>query len=141
MILRHVGIVVSDLEDAEHFYCDLLGFAVVSRQEEIGKHMDAMLGIDGVDVTTVKLDTGAGMIELLQFHAPGFAGYKGPQRELSDCGISHLALTVKDLDREFERLTEAGVKFVGDPVLSGTCRVAFAMDPDGNHIELVQECQ
>ena len=53
--IRHVGIVVSNLEKALSFWRDKLGFSVVSQMEETGAHIDAMMGLSGVRVTTVKL--------------------------------------------------------------------------------------
>ena len=135
--LRHVGIVVSDLNKAIGFYCSLLGFQHVQKAYEFGHSLDAMLGIAGEKVTTVKLIApNGGMIELLKFDAPGSSPVG---RAIFDLGISHIAITVQNLDKEYQRLKLCGVDFLSSPVHSGNAVVCFALDPDGNKVEIVQD--
>lgn len=137
--VRHTGIVVGDLDAALHFYGELLGFKVEKRMEESGAYIDNMLGLKGVQVTTVKMAAPDGnLIELLYYHShPRKARGK---REMCELGVSHIALTVDDLGREYRRLSDAGVRFHAPPQLSpdGYARVTFCRDPDGNPVELVQ---
>ena len=68
--IRHVGLVVADLELALHFWIDLLGFTIFRQMEEFGPHIDAMMGLKNVRVTTYKLlAPQGGMIEILYFHS------------------------------------------------------------------------
>ncbi len=68
--IRHTGLVVADLDKALHFWCDLLGFKVAKQMEESGPHLDAMMGLKDVRVTTAKLAAPDGnLIELLHFHS------------------------------------------------------------------------
>ena len=68
--IRHTGIVVNDLQKALVFWRDVLEFAVVRQMEEKGPHIDAMMGLEDVELTTVKLSTTDGsMVELLHFHS------------------------------------------------------------------------
>ncbi len=53
--IRHTGLVVADLGAALHFWRDVLGFRVVRQMEEAGGHIDAMMGLKDVRVTTVKM--------------------------------------------------------------------------------------
>lgn len=141
MQVRHTGIVVRDLDAALRFYVGILGFEVTAEAEESGERMDAMLRLAGVKVTTVKLQApGGGMIELLKFASPEW-GRPSIGRELCDMGISHIALTVGDLEAEVSRLVYLGVEFLSPRQVSpgGTASVAFCRDPEGNYIELVQE--
>ena len=55
MQIRHTGLVVADLEVALHFWRDLLGFTVARQMEESGPHIDAMMGLKDVRLTTSKL--------------------------------------------------------------------------------------
>ena len=65
MQIRHTGLVVADLEVALHFWRDLLGFTVARQMEESGPHIDAMMGLKDVRLTTSKLTAPeGGMIEL-----------------------------------------------------------------------------
>ena len=137
--LRHTGIVVGDLEAALHFYGELLGFKVTKRMDESGAYIDNMLGLQGVRVTTVKMVAPDGnLIEILYYQShPRKAR---DQREICEIGVSHVALTVDDLELEYRRLSDAGVQFYAPPQLSPDdyAKVTFCRDPDGNPVELVQ---
>ena len=141
MQLRHTGIVVRDLDAALRFYIGLLGFTIVSNMQEGGRHMDALLRLSDAEVLTTKLSApDGGMIELLKFSSPEW-GRLSYGRELCDFGFSHIALTVKDLDAEYHRLTALGVEFLSPPQVGpdGYAKVVFCRDPEGNFVELVQE--
>jgi catechol 2,3-dioxygenase-like lactoylglutathione lyase family enzyme len=137
--VRHAGLVVADLDAALSFWCDLLGFRVERRMEESGPHIDAMLALQEVRVTTVKLAAPDGnLIELLCFHShpdrPAWAG--SPH----STGLTHVALTVADLDAVYEKLREAGVAFNAPPQRSpdGFAKVTFCRGPEGVLVELVE---
>jgi catechol 2,3-dioxygenase-like lactoylglutathione lyase family enzyme len=138
--IRHAGIVVTDLERALYFYCDLLGLKILKSMEEKGAYLDNMLGCEDVLVTTVKLASGKGnaVLELLHFKSPPTPGAQTPG--LFDLGPTHVAFTVEDLDVTFKRLARAGVPFNAPPQLSpdGLAKVTFCQDPDGTFIELVE---
>lgn len=136
---RHTGIVVNDLEAAERFWCELLGFSVNRRIEESGAYIDSMLGISDAKVTTLKLAAPDGnLIELLKFHSHPDPGAWGGT--ITSTGLTHLAFTVDDLDAEHERLTAAGILFAAPPQNSpdGGARVAFCEGPEGLVLELVE---
>jgi catechol 2,3-dioxygenase-like lactoylglutathione lyase family enzyme len=136
--VRHSGIVVKDIEASLHFYRDLLGLKVSKRMNEQGEYIDRVLGLKDVKITTVKLaaDDG-GMIELLYF-----GPHQGKSQNLGiyQEGLTHIALTVDDLDSEYKRLSDAGIVFISPPQLSpdGSAKVAFCRDPQGVFVELVE---
>ncbi|MBF0444320.1 MAG: VOC family protein [Magnetococcales bacterium] len=137
--IRHTGIVVNDLDSAKRFWCNLLGFKVNCQIEESGSHIDAMLGLDGVEVTTVKLAAADGnLIELLHFKShPDKNFWHGAA---NSTGLTHVALTVRDLDKIFQRLTEAGFVFNAPPQYSpdGCVKVTYCRGPEGLLLELVE---
>ena len=136
--IRHPGIVTDDLEPLLHFYHDLLGLRVVARADESGSFIDAILGLQGVVVTTVKLKTLDGnILELLQYKSHPRSAIT---RDINDIGISHLAFTVDDVDNDYERLKGEGIRFYSCPQTNpeGTAKVVFCEDPGGNILELVQ---
>jgi len=136
---RHVGIVVRDMERELLFWRDQLGLKVVKEAYESGVHLDSMLDLLNVRVKTVKLEIpGGGMIELLEFlsHAS-----MASARKIYHRGPSHVSFTVDDLDAEYLRLVAEGVDFLSDVVVSGSCKVCFALDPEGNFVELVEVLQ
>lgn len=138
--IRHTGLVVNDLELALTFWRDLLGFNVVKRMDESGPHIDAMMGLKNVEVTTVKLSAPkGGVIELLRFKShPDLVAWQGTPYAT---GFTHLALSVKNLDQCFNKLSEAGCIFPASPQYStdGSVKVIYCRGPEGVLLELVEE--
>jgi catechol 2,3-dioxygenase-like lactoylglutathione lyase family enzyme len=137
--IRHTGLVVADLEVALRFWRDLLGFTVARQMDESGPHIDAMMGLQDVRVTTVKLAAPDGnLIELLHFHShpdqPAWAGTP------HSTGFTHIALTVDDLDAVCQKLAEAGVTFNAPPQRSpdGYAKMTYCRGPEGVLLELVE---
>lgn len=137
--IRHAGLVVADLEGALRFWCDLLGFRVVKKMDESGPHIDAMLGLKDVRVTTAKLAAPDGnLVELLHFHShPDRLSWNGA---VYSTGFTHVALTVDDLDSACQRLANAGVTFFAAPQLSpdGYAKATYGRGPEGVLLELVE---
>jgi lactoylglutathione lyase len=137
--IRHTGLVVANLQTALHFWCDVLGFRVVRQMDEFGPHMDAMMGLKNVLVTTVKLAApDERMIELLHFKShPDLPTWAGAPYST---GFTHVAMTVVDLDASCERLMCEGVVFNAPPQLSpdGAVKVTYGKGPEGVLLELVE---
>lgn len=140
--IRHTGLVVADLDRALHFWCDVLGFRVERQMDESGPHIDAMMGLQGVRVTTAKLAAPDGnLIELLHFHShPDKPNWKG---EPYSTGFTHIALTVEDLDELLQRMKAAGARVSAEPQFSpdGKVKVIYATGPEGVLLELVEVIQ
>jgi catechol 2,3-dioxygenase-like lactoylglutathione lyase family enzyme len=139
MILRHVGITVTSIEESLKFYGDLLGFEVVRIMDESGEHIDNFSALSGVNVRTVKMkDKLNGMVELLQYHSHP----KGPEdRDITHIGCSHFALTVDNLDFTLDKMRKNGYIINSESQYSpdGKVKLTFCKDPDGTLIELVEE--
>ena len=137
--IRHTGLVVSDLKGSLHFWCDVLGFTVAKKMEESGPHLDAMMGLEDVRVTTVKLAApDNNLIELLHFQShPDKANWDGKP---FSTGLTHIALTVDDLDEMVNRLTQVGVTFPAKSQYSpdGYAKLIYAKGPEGILLELVE---
>jgi len=137
--IRHTGLVVTDLERALHFWCDVLGFKVVKQMDESGSHIDAMMGLRDVSVTTAKLAAPDGnLIELLRFNShPDQPQWNGTPYST---GFTHVALTVDNLDQLVSKLIQEGVSFPAPPQYSpdGYAKVIYAKGPEGILLELVE---
>lgn len=136
--IRHTGIVVSDLDKSLYFYRDLLGFKLFKENLESGNYIDSVLSLKNISVKTVKMKAPDGnMIELLYFKSHP---KKPGNMDITGIGCSHMAFTVDDIKKEYERLLEEGVEFNSAPRISpdGYAKVAFCRDPDGVWIELVE---
>ena len=136
--VRHVGIVVKNMENSLKFYRDILGLEIIRDMDEHGGYIDNMLSLDDVHVRTVKLSAGMGntLIELLDFKSHN----DNEIRNFYTIGASHVALTVDNLDDLYKHLSENNVKFNAPPQKSsdGLVKVTFCNDPDGTPIELVE---
>jgi len=122
--VEHVAIMTTDIERAQKFYTEVLGFQQVSRYEspEVG--------------TMINLELNGTRIELFGGGTPREA----PSEEDKVVGLVHLALGTDDVDEECARLKGLGVPFEVEPTTSRFSgnRLAFFRDPDGNRLELVK---
>lgn len=141
--IRHIGITVCDLEKMKSFYQNLLGFTIVKEALERGEYINNFYKMKGVEVITVKMKDSRNsgvLLELLQYksHPPGQA--EEQPRPVVLPGISHYALTVKNIDEIYKQLIEAGIVFNCVPQVSpdGKARISFCLDPENNLIELVE---
>jgi catechol 2,3-dioxygenase-like lactoylglutathione lyase family enzyme len=138
-LIRHTGLVVADLEGALRFWRDLLGFKVEKHIGESGPHIDAMMGLKDVRVTTVKMSAPeGGMIELLHFQShPDSPAWLG---QPYSTGFTHIAMTVSNLEVAHMKLTDAGVLFPAAPQYSpdGAVKVIYCRGPEGVLLELVE---
>jgi catechol 2,3-dioxygenase-like lactoylglutathione lyase family enzyme len=137
--LTHVGICVTDMERAPHFYGDLLGFQREHDLRVEGEPCDTLLRLRNVKLDAVYLTRDGVRIELLHFASP-----PAPAREVRTMhapGLTHLSFRVADLDATLASLRAAGERVLEETVLrfpefqSAAC---FIVDPDDQLIELVQ---
>jgi len=136
--VRHVGIVVNNMENSLNFYRDLLGLKIVRDMDENGNHLDNMLSLDNVEVRTVKLSVqdNITLIELLEFKSHN----DNQVRNFYTIGASHVAFTVENIEKLYQNLSVKDVEFNAPPQKSpdGLVKVTFCKDPDGTPIELVE---
>lgn len=138
--IRHFGIVIRDPEKSLYFYRDILGLKIYKDMLEKGNFIDSISGLKNVGVRTIKMSADDGnLIELLWYKSHPRKRRKN--NDICNIGASHLAFTVENLDYEYRRLKEKGVKFNCPPQISPDkkAKVTFCEDPDGVLIELVQE--
>ena len=136
--IRHIGIVVKDLDNSLWFYRDKLGFKIAKQVDESGRFIDDLLGMDNITVTTVKMTLNDdSMIELLDFKS-----YKKERldRTINDIGPTHLALTGDNIDEIYRDFSLDGITFISPPAIPPDvyAKVAFCRAPEGTYIELVE---
>ena len=136
--VRHMGIVVSDMEKSLKFYRDLLGLKVKSLVDEEGEFLDNMLARENVKNKVAKLyaENDNVLVELIDSRSHG----NKKNRDFFTVGTSHFAFTVDNLEKTFNYLVKNGVKFTAPPQQTpdGFAKVTFCEDPDGTPIELVE---
>ena len=141
-ILRvgHIGLCVSDMASALHFYSDLLGFRPLTRVEVRDEMSAALLRLPEVDQETVFVERDGVRLALFCFRKPGTLG-DGEPREMNRTGMAALMLRVDDLDATLAELRESGVRVLGDTLIEHPdygSKLVFVCDPDGTLIELIE---
>ncbi len=134
--IRHIGIVVSDIQASIDFYLSL-GFVKGCCRVEDTAFIDYISAGQNINLITTRLTAPNGdMIELLDY---------GDHTEvklntLFGVGIAHFAITVLDIDALYHRGIKNGIQFVSSPKtsLEGYAKVAFCRAPEGTFIELVE---
>ncbi|AAM86668.1 VOC family protein [Yersinia pestis] len=122
--IHHIAIICSDYQASKRFYCEVLGFNLISevyREERDSWKADLALH----DQYT---------IELFSFPSP----VPRPSRPEA-CGLRHLAFQVDDIDLALKELVVAGVVCEAvriDPYTQS--RFTFFNDPDGLPLELYE---
>jgi catechol 2,3-dioxygenase-like lactoylglutathione lyase family enzyme len=139
--IRHTGIVVVDLNASLDFYIRKLGFKIHLKLNESGSFINKILGLEDVNLITVKLIHKDGqMIELLDF-----TSHKKEKlsRNINNIGPTHIAFTVADVSSVYIDYQNEGIKFISAPEVSpdGNAKVAFCQAPEGTFIELVELLQ
>ncbi len=135
--IHHTAISTLDLERSLAFYRDLLGFEPVLdfSWPEGTANMDATHELEQTSGRVVLLKAGNAMLELFEYATPSPLP-ADPGRRLCDHGITHFCIDVDDIDAEYQRLKEGGMRFHCAPVDYGTVKCTYGRDPDGNVIEL-----
>ncbi|MEW6145318.1 MAG: VOC family protein [Thermodesulfobacteriota bacterium] len=148
LAIDHINIVVSDLERSVKFYTELLGFNESKRAHLEGEWIESIVGLNGVvaDVAFIVAPAGEPRIELLCYKTP--QGEAIPANSLANTvGIRHIAFRVDDIYAASEKLKNAGVKLIGEPVVvpetvvthdAGHKMLCYFHDPDGVLLEITE---
>jgi catechol 2,3-dioxygenase-like lactoylglutathione lyase family enzyme len=135
-----VGIVVNDLEKTREFWINALGFNLHIEAKEESPYIDELLAINDPSLTTVKLiDSKGFIIELLKFE--NYQVEDSWSGDLKTTGLTHIALTVNNLDELVEILRNLDYQTLSDIKTSPNKKVnvVFVRGPEGITLELVQE--
>jgi catechol 2,3-dioxygenase-like lactoylglutathione lyase family enzyme len=137
-----VGIVVNDLIKTKDFWMNTLGFKLHIEAIEESPYIDELLAIKDPALTTVKLiDSKGFIIELLKFeNYPVENSWCG---DLKTNGLTHIALTVDDIDELVNILKKQNYSPISDIKISPNkkVRVVFVKGPEAIMLELVQELE
>jgi len=121
--IQHSSYTVSNLDEALHFFCDLLGLQASTILEPRGERLDKLYKLQEVSQRLAVVRTpGDDVIHL-----------------------AHLAFEVDDIQKTYDKLTAEGVEFNHPPFWGGQkiedikgWGVCFLKGPDGIPIELMQ---
>lgn len=146
--IDHINIVVSDLERSVKFYTEVLGFEHVNTVHLEGDWIDSIVGLKGVDadVAFIVAPEGEPKIELLCYKSP--IGESLPSNSLGNTvGLRHIALRVDDIQASAQKLKDAGVKLLSEPMAVPSTLLPqnpvrktlfYFYDPDGVLLEIAE---
>jgi glyoxylase I family protein len=119
--IHHIALNVTDLDRAEQFYTDVLGFTVTHRFSKGLRH--------------IMLDTGNALLAL--FETPDLE-MKSALEKLSDKGYMHFAFATsrKEFIKIMDELKNKKVHIDSGPVVRGEGESIYFTDPDKNHLEI-----
>ena len=128
MKISLTSVSVGDQKAALAFYTEKLGFV---------KKTDIPMG-DVSWLTVVSPENPDGPELVLEPNA-GYPAMKALKESLFEDGIPFTAFEVDDIDAEFVRLRDLGVRFTQDPVASAGVTFAVFDDTCGNLIQIYQQ--
>ncbi len=131
---------VNDLERTRDFWINTLGFKLHIEALEESPYIDELLAIKDPALKTVKLiDSKGFIIELLKFENHRVDdSWSG---DLKTTGLTHIALTVDNLDELVQNLKNQNCEPLSEIKLSPNkkVKVVFVKGPESIMLELVQE--
>jgi catechol 2,3-dioxygenase-like lactoylglutathione lyase family enzyme len=132
--------VVNDLEKNRDFWMNALSFKLHIEALEESPYIDELLAIKNPALKTVKLiDSKGFIIELLKFD--NYQVGNSWSGDLKTTGLTHIALTVDNLDELVKVLVKNDYQTLSDIKVSpnGKVKVVFVKGPEGLMLELVEE--
>lgn len=136
--LRHVGIIVRDIEKAYTLYRDVFGFEPKQDQVEQGDFYEHLTGLkSGIARTSKCYSKDGTCVELIEYQTQDPVDR---HKDLTSDGVNHICLNIDDVDAMYEKLLSMGLEFINPPRINptGLVKVAFCRDFEGNLIELTQ---
>ena len=131
---------VNDLDKTRDFWINTLDFMLHIEAKEESPYIDELLTIKDPMLTTVKLiDSKGFIIELLKFE--NYQVENSWSGDLKTTGLTHIALTVDNLDELVEILRKLDYQTISEIKTSPNkkVKVVFVRGPEGIMLELVQE--
>lgn len=152
--LHHVAISAKDYDNLTTFYREEFGMDTVFElsfkdgkfvmpegwEEPSEKLVDMITGMKDCAGRLSMFRVGNAHVEIFDFESP-IPKERSQDWTLFDHNLTHLCLQVEDVDEWYDRLGAKGVKFYCPIQDFGEVKLTYAMDPEGNIIELLQPCK
>ena len=140
-----VGLTVSDMDRALEFYTSVLSFEKVSDVEVAGREYELLSGVFGARMRVVRLQLGDESLELTEFLAPKGRPVPDDIRP-NDRLFQHVAIIVRDMDKAYARLRQAGVEHASTAPQTlphwnrnaAGIKAFYFRDPDRHFLEILQ---
>src|SRR5271165_4928091 len=110
--IDRILVTVSDLDRAEGFYRDGLGFETVGRGEMAGDGFAHLVGLRDGRAKTLTMRLGQEEVTFVQYHTAG-QPYPADSRS-PDRWFQHFAIVVSDMDKAYATLRRVGFTPISD---------------------------
>ena len=131
---NHTGQVVTDLERSKRFYQKVFGFKFwyeITPPDEATAKLSCLTPPLGTTASYLTLD--GFVLELMHYSASGATAPFRP-RTMNEPGLTHLSLSVDDVQATARRVAEHGGEIIEQ---SDVGAAVFVRDPDGQLLELL----
>lgn len=134
-VFNHVGQCVTHLDRSRRFYVDVLGFELWRELTLPDSGADRLLRLTPpLDMTACYLRRDGFVLELLHFAGSGAAPLPFRERTMNEPGLTHVSVSVDDIDETCRRAVEYGGQVLEDTNLG---EAVFIRDPEGQLVELL----
>lgn len=142
----HTNLIAEDWKKLAHFYTTVFGCKAIYPERNIsGEWLDQITGlssskIEGLHLSLPGYDAEGPTLEIFQYQSPNFINSEA--HHLNKPGFGHIAFHVDNVQKVLGDIVAHGGKVYGDVVrkeyseLQRTLTITYAMDPEGNFIEL-----
>ena len=137
---RHAGIVVSNIKKTSDIFKNYLGLKLLIKEKIVkGKYISNLVGINNAKIKiTIFISIDNIKYELLEYF-----NKKNSNKLLqsNNIGLSHLSLTVKNIDKLYNMRKNYNVKFVNSPIINkiDNVKVSYVKIMNEFILELVEE--
>ncbi len=130
---NHVGQCVADLDRSRRFYVEVFGFEVARELRPPDQGSDRLLRLSPpLGMTACYLKRDDFVLELLHFADAD--PVRGDERAMNHLGLTHISLSVDDIDEALAAVEAHGGEVLADTNLG---MAVFVKDPDGQLLELL----
>jgi lactoylglutathione lyase len=134
-VVNHLGQCVTDLSRTRAFYENVFGFEFWREISPPDSPSDQLLRLNPpIGMTACYLRRDGLVLELLQFDGAGARPGPARARAMNEVGLTHLSLSVDDLEEAFAAVAAHGGEVLTDTNIGFG---VFVRDPEGQLIELL----
>ena len=139
---NHTSFTVSDLDNMIGFFCDGLGFELLSRAPRDPQIIEKVTGVDGAKLEIAFVQGPGHRIELIQYLGP--PDRKRIESRPCDTGFAHVAYDVDNIEAAIITARNYTFEPLGDPITidkgpNTGSRVVYLRNHDGISIEFIEK--
>lgn len=139
--LHHTGVSVRDLEKSIKFYTEVMGMEIDYRAYHKGDRVSKVVDITDAELDVCVVKRGEVRLELIDYRnkEKKDSSYK----DQTSPGLIHIAFTVADIDKEYEKIKSMGYIFNSPPMVTRVNgpKICYFRGPDNVIIELYEKVQ